>query len=34
MVTIGTDIIEVDRIKSAVENIDFLNRIYTNNEIE
>lgn len=34
MVTIGTDIIEVNRIKSAVENIDFLNRIYTNNEIE
>ena len=32
----GTDIIEVDRIKDSIENIGekFLNRIFTDNEIE
>lgn len=32
----GTDIIEIDRIKSAIKNerYDFINRIYTKTEIE
>ena len=35
-VTTGVDMIEVDRIKKAIEEIGepFLNRIYTENEIE
>ena len=35
-VTVGNDIIEVNRIKETIENLNekFLNRIYTNNEIE
>ena len=32
----GTDIIEIDRIKSSIENTGegFLNRVYTKNEIQ
>lgn len=35
-VTTGVDIIEVDRVRKAIEEIgdNFLNRIYTNSEIE
>lgn len=36
-VLLGTDIIEVDRIKTAIENGEngrFLNRVFTSNEIE
>lgn len=33
---VGTDIVEVDRIKQAIirNGIDFLNRVFTNDEIE
>lgn len=35
-ISCGTDIIEIDRIKSSIENIGdkFLTKIYTNKEIE
>lgn len=35
-ISCGTDIIEIDRIKSSIENIGdkFLNTIYTENEIQ
>ena len=33
-VTCGTDIIEIDRIKDSAKNKDFVNRVYTNKEIE
>lgn len=35
-ITCGTDIIEVQRIQKAIENLDekFLNEVYTKNEIE
>ena len=35
-ISCGTDIIEIDRIKSSIENIGdkFLTTIYTENEIE
>ena len=35
-ITTGVDIIEVDRIKKAVEDLSdsFLNRVYTTNELE
>lgn len=31
---IGTDIIEINRIRSAIKNERFLNRVFTKNEIE
>lgn len=34
IIGIGTDIIEVDRIKKAVEKKNFLNKIYTKREVE
>ena len=34
IIGIGTDIIEVDRIKKAVEKEYFLNKIYTKREVE
>lgn len=35
-VTCGTDIIEIERIKTSIENLGekFLNRVFTKNEIE
>lgn len=35
-ITCGTDIIEVDRVQEAIENLgeNFLNKIFTKNEIE
>ena len=33
-VTCGTDIIEIDRIRTSIENNDFLNRVYTDKEIQ
>jgi holo-[acyl-carrier protein] synthase len=35
-ITCGTDIIEIDRVKSAIENLGdtFLNKIFTENEIK
>lgn len=33
-ILVGNDIIEVDRIKRAAENINFLSRVFTDNEIE
>ena len=33
-IKIGTDIIEINRIKKAVENEKFVKRIYTENEIK
>ena len=35
-ITCGTDIIEIDRVKKAIEdsNVEFLNRVYTENEID
>lgn len=32
-ISVGTDIIEIDRIKTAVSNQKFINRIYTTKEI-
>ena len=32
-ISVGTDIIEIDRIKDAVSNQKFINRIYTTKEI-
>ena len=32
-ISVGTDIIEIDRIKDAVSNKKFINRIYTTKEI-
>ena len=32
-ISVGTDIIEIDRIKAAVSNPKFINRIYTTKEI-
>ena len=34
IIGIGTDIIEVDRIKKAVEKEYFLNKVYTKREVE
>ena len=34
IIGIGTDIIEVERVKKACENQAFLKRIYTKNELE
>lgn len=31
---VGTDIIEVERIKKALKNKKFLNKVFTNNEID
>ena len=35
-ITCGIDIIEIDRIKESIESLKdtFLNRVFTNNEIE
>ena len=33
-ITCGTDIIEIDRIRDSVQNEEFLNRVYTKNEIK
>ncbi len=35
-ITCGTDIIEIDRVKKAIEDTqeEFLDRVYTKNEIE
>ena len=34
IIGIGTDIIEVDRIKKAVEKEYFINKVYTKREVE
>lgn len=33
-VYVGTDIIEVNRIKKSMENKEFINRVFTKNEID
>ena len=33
-ITCGTDIIEIDRIKESINNVEFVKRVYTDREIE